>query len=102
MPGLLERMSSQLESLIRDAESRYDLVVVDTPPLNVITDAATIATRADAVLVVVRGGVTDRDALDLTLKRLRLLHTNVLGIVLNDVQLPEYYTSYSVSPEDEV
>lgn len=102
MPGILERMSSRLESLIRDAESSYDLVVVDTPPLNVITDAATIATRADAVLVVVRGGVTDRDALDLTLKRLRLLHTNVLGIVLNDVHLPEYYTSYSVSPEDEV
>ena len=102
LPGILERMSSQLESFIQDAESSYDLVVVDTPPLNVVTDAATIATRADAVLVVVRGGVTDRDALDITLKRLRLLHTNVLGIVLNDVHLPEYYTSYSVSPEDEV
>jgi capsular exopolysaccharide synthesis family protein len=102
MLGILERMSGRLESLIRDVEASYDLVVVDTPPLNVITDAATIATRADAVLVVVRGGVTDRDALELTLKRLRLLHTNVLGIVLNDVHLPEHYTSYSISPEDGV
>lgn len=95
--GILERCSQRLESLFGDVEAQYDLVVVDTPPLNVITDAASITTRADAVLVVVRGGATDREALELTLQRLRLLNANVLGIVLNDVDLPEYYTSYSRS-----
>ncbi|MGH7542727.1 MAG: GumC family protein [Gemmatimonadota bacterium] len=98
--GILERCSGRLESLFGDAEAQYELVVVDTPPLNVITDAASITTRADAVLVVVRGGVTDRNALELTLQRLRLLNANVMGIVLNDVDLPEYYTSYSQPDAD--
>lgn len=93
--GMLERHSLQVSAVIESSESDFDLVVVDTPPLNVLTDAATIAAHVDAVIVVVRGGVTDRSALELTLDRLGRASARVVGIVLNDVDLPEYYTSYS-------
>jgi capsular exopolysaccharide synthesis family protein len=87
--------TAALDALLRWAESQYDLVVVDTPPLNVLSDAAAIAARVDSVLVVVRGGSTDRMALDLTLRRLARAGGHVEGIVLNDVDLPDYYVRYS-------
>jgi len=93
--GLLERHSPDIVALLARAEANHDLVILDTPPLNVITDAATIASRVDAVVVVVRGGVTDREALELTLERLDRARARVLGVVLNDVELPTFYTSYS-------
>jgi Mrp family chromosome partitioning ATPase len=92
---MLEKHAMRVGSLLDYGEEHFDLVVVDTPPLNVLTDAATIASRVDAVVVVVRGGVTDRSALDLTLKRLTRANARVVGLVLNDVDLPEYYTTYS-------
>ena len=93
--GMLEKHAIRVGSLLDYGEEHFDLVVVDTPPLNVLTDAATIASRVDAVVVVVRGGVTDRSALELTLKRLTRANARVVGLVLNDVDLPEYYTTYS-------
>jgi tyrosine-protein kinase Etk/Wzc len=73
----------------------HDLVIIDTPPLNVLTDAASIAARVDAVIVVVRGEVTERDALRHTLDRLARANGRVIGIVLNDARLPIHYQSYS-------
>jgi capsular exopolysaccharide synthesis family protein len=90
-----------LANLIKEAESRFEMVIVDTPPLNVLSDAATVAASVDAVMVVVRGGSTDRGALDQTLDRLRRTQGRVMGIVLNDVELPEHYTSYSREVPDE-
>lgn len=93
--GVLDRYAGELDQVLSKANTQFDLVVVDTPPLNVLTDAATIASRVDAVIVVVRGGVTDRSGLELTLERLGRANAHVVGIVLNDVDLPEYYVSYS-------
>jgi polysaccharide biosynthesis transport protein len=86
-PGMME--------LLARARRKADFVVVDTPPLNVLTDAAMIASRVDAVIVVVRGGITEREALQHTLRRLQHAHGKVVGIVLNDAALPTHYTSYS-------
>lgn len=83
------------DELMDWAASEYDLVVVDTPPLNVLSDAAIVAAHVDAVLVVVRGGVTERAALDLTLRRIARAGGHVEGIVLNDVDLPAHYVRYS-------
>ncbi|MFQ5891047.1 MAG: polysaccharide biosynthesis tyrosine autokinase, partial [Gemmatimonadota bacterium] len=80
--------------LISNAGTEFDLVVIDTPPLNVITDAATIASMVDAVVIVVRRGRTDREALELTLQRLERASAHVIGVVLNDFEPPSYYSSY--------
>lgn len=88
----------QLDALVDSVEGQFDLVVIDTPPLNILSDAAAIASTVDGVMVVVRAGLTDREALDLTLDRLKRANAHVMGIVMNDVELPEYYTSYSLDP----
>ncbi len=93
--GILDMHTVEMRALVGRLESAHQLVIVDTPPLNVLTDAATIASRVDAVLVVVRGGVTDRDALELTMQRLARANARVVGMVLNDVDLPQHYAAYS-------
>lgn len=85
------RFASLLERLVQ----RYDLVVVDTPPLNIVTDTAVVSHLVDGVLVVVRGGQTDRIALELTLTRLERAGARTLGFVLNDVSLPSSYRTYT-------
>jgi tyrosine-protein kinase Etk/Wzc len=87
LPG---RFADTFEEL----ESAYELVFIDTPPLNIVSDSTIMAAAADAVLFVVRSGITRPDSLDLALQRLRRVNRDLVGLVLNDVKLPAYYTSY--------
>lgn len=68
-------------------KSEFDVVVFDTPPLNVVTDAAVLAALADAVVLVVRAAVTPVDALEYAANELRSARAAVAGTVLNDLVL---------------
>lgn len=85
--------SPHFGQLLEQVRNDFDLVVIDTPPLNVITDAAKIAAIVGGVILVVRGGVTQREALEVTLERLARVNSRVLGVVVNDVRLPDGYVS---------
>lgn len=74
MGGLLERVRAE-----------YDVVLVDSPPLLPVTDAALLGAQADGVIVVVRYGVTKRDQLTLALDRLAQVDVVPAGVVLNDI-----------------
>ncbi len=87
--------SDRFRTLLKKMEDRFDLVVIDTPPLNVVTDSAAIAARVQSVLLVVRAGRTDSTALEFTLERLERAGAHTVGIVLNDVNLPSSYRAYS-------
>ncbi len=87
--------SERFRAFLRSAQQKFELVVIDTPPLNVVTDAAAVAASTDAVLLVVRGGYTERAALDHTLERLHRIGAQTAGIVMNDVELPSAYRSYT-------
>ena len=89
--GLLE--SDKFQQVIERAGLQFDLIIVDTPPLNVVTDAATVASIVDSVVVVVREGVTEREDLENTVARLNRAAGNIVGVVLNDVELPKRYMS---------
>lgn len=83
------------EAMLAGAQAVYDLVVIDTPPLHVLADAATVVASVDAVLLVVREGVTDAESLDISLERIERAGGNVVGIVFNDVRVPRRYASYA-------
>jgi succinoglycan biosynthesis transport protein ExoP len=65
----------------------FDLVVFDSPPVGVVIDAAIIGPQLDGAILVAESGSTSRDALAMALKQMRDVGTNVLGCVLNDVDL---------------
>ena len=73
--------------LLAQVREEYDLVIVDTPPVNIITDAAVLAASADGVVLVARSGVTAGPALSYALEQLRHVRAEVLGVVLNDIDL---------------
>ncbi|HSH44782.1 MAG TPA: CpsD/CapB family tyrosine-protein kinase, partial [Longimicrobiales bacterium] len=99
-PNPAELISSRRgERLLERLEELYDTVVLDAPPLNLVTDAALLGTRSDGVVVVARSGVTDRGAVAYALEQLEAVRAPVLGAVLNDIDVRKdrYYGSYGMA-----
>jgi tyrosine-protein kinase Etk/Wzc len=88
--------SDRMRDLMKTALELYDVVIIDAPPLNIVTDAAVVARHADGVLVVARAGVTEQDALAYTFEQLAAVRAPVLGSILNDADLQRerHYGSY--------
>jgi capsular exopolysaccharide synthesis family protein len=77
--------SAALGDLLSRLPSYYDRIVIDSPPINIVTDAALLSAHADGVLVIARSGVTATQALSFAMEQLRHVRAPVLGAVLNDV-----------------
>jgi len=78
--------SHRMSELLSYAEELYDLVVVDTPPIGIISDAIPLVHQVDGVVVVSRLGYSRRDRAVRLMKQLRGLSANVLGVVVNGSQ----------------
>lgn len=83
--------SSYFEAMLAGAQAVYDCVVVDTPPLGLLSDTSVIVQSVDAVILVVREDITELPALELALERLRRAGGPLVGVVYNDVALPWAY-----------
>jgi len=75
--------SAAMEKTLRELESRFDVVIIDTPPLLPVTDAAVLSAIAGGTVVVVGSGRVDRDHLTRSLQSLDVVKGRVLGLVLN-------------------
>jgi capsular exopolysaccharide synthesis family protein len=83
-PNPSELLQSQaMHDLLERGKKEYDVIVIDTPPLLPVTDAALLAAQADGALVVVRHGKTTRDQLNHSMERLEAVDAKALGVVLN-------------------
>ena len=90
-----------VEALFKGLREYYDYVIVDTPPVSVVTDAAVMCRFSDGVILVVRPGVTTTQGAQLSKKNLEAVHAHILGVVLNGYDAKRaghkdgYYYSYS-------
>jgi capsular exopolysaccharide synthesis family protein len=75
--------SHRLPELVQLARQRFDTVVIDTPPMANIADARVVARFGDALILVVRSGVTSRDAAQLAKTRFAEDGIQILGTILN-------------------
>ena len=91
--------SQKFKSLIEGLSQHYDLVILDTPPTLVVTDARIVSQICDAVIYAVRWDQTPRDAVVEGLKELKTVDAPVTGIVLtmvNEARASKYvYDGYS-------
>jgi succinoglycan biosynthesis transport protein ExoP len=71
--------------ILDEAAKEYDLIIVDAPPLLGFAEAMQIAKAVDGVVVMTRAGQTSRKAVATVLATLKRLRTNVIGLVLNEV-----------------
>lgn len=75
--------TQRFKKLLRTLERTFDFVVIDTPPLQAVIDAAIIAAEADATVLVVREGFTQRNDLRAAYAQLEQAGAHVLGCVMN-------------------
>jgi len=101
-PSELLGSAAMIETL-RELESRFDVVIIDTPPLLPVTDAAVLSTIAGGTVVVVGAGRVDRDHLAKSLQSLEAVNGRLLGLVLNMIPTKGtdayYYSGYAPKSE---
>jgi tyrosine-protein kinase len=76
---------NQMRTILKRLSEDHDLVIVDAPPLNVVTDASILGALGDGVILVVRAGVTEEAPLAFAVDQLEKVEARVLGAVLNEV-----------------
>jgi capsular exopolysaccharide synthesis family protein len=94
--GLLE--TSRARGIVRELQNRFDLVVVDCPPLQVAADASIVSGFVDGVIVVVDLNTSEEDTVRDAIRRLRAVHAPLVGLLLNrdrgaEVSRYDYYLS---------
>jgi capsular exopolysaccharide synthesis family protein len=77
--------SPRMEQLLVELTHRADVVIVDTPPILGVADAAIMAAVSDGVLLVLRANQTSRQAVQLTIEALRKAKSRLVGAVLNGI-----------------
>ncbi|MGB5951814.1 MAG: polysaccharide biosynthesis tyrosine autokinase, partial [Ornithinimicrobium sp.] len=75
--------SSVMTRLIRDLEEQFDYVLIDSPPLLPVTDAAVLSTIADGVLLVARHGQTTPSQVRRSVERLQAAGASISGVVMS-------------------
>ena len=79
--------SNRMQELLEKLRLSYDQVILDSPPVNLVTDPAVLSPLMDAVLLVVRSGKTSKSALRHAQEQLQQIKAPLTGIVVNDTQL---------------
>jgi len=75
--------SQRMEELIKNFQTQFDLVIVDTPPLGIIADAKFLVPHTDGLMMVVRIDQSDRSVVREVFDGLKISRTSVIGIVIN-------------------
>ncbi len=92
-----EVIASKLTQMFLDSISeKYDYIILDAPPINIVSDALPLIKDSDGVLFVARELLTTHREIKKALSSLSLIEANVLGLVYigSDTTQPYYHSSY--------
>jgi polysaccharide biosynthesis transport protein len=92
-------MTERFRKVVEQVSSQYDHIIFDSPPVGAVTDAAVLSKLVDGTLLVVKSLSTTRDAARHAVSVLEDIDANILGAVLNDLDLSnrkygQYYQHY--------
>jgi capsular exopolysaccharide synthesis family protein len=85
--------------LVAEMASAYDLVIFDSPPVGVVSDAVVMGTHVDGTVMVLKTGQTIREAARLAVRQLQDVNANLVGALLNNLDISnqkygQYYYYY--------
>jgi capsular exopolysaccharide synthesis family protein len=89
--------TSQFHQLLAELSKTYDHLILDSPPMAVVTDAAILAPQVDGTILIIHAQRTTRDALRSALRQLRDVSGHLVGGILNNVDLSANRYGYSTS-----
>ena len=84
-PNPMELLASEnMKELLKSLEETYDFIILDTPPVNIVSDALVLSEVVTGYIMVARSNYTEYDALDVAMSNFELANIKPLGVVLND------------------
>jgi capsular exopolysaccharide synthesis family protein len=90
-------LSNRFKQMLEVLRKYFDYVILDSPPLNNVSDARILATNVDVVILVVKAMSTARHVVLRSMEHLQDVRPKVVGVVLNDYDVKNkggYYYSY--------
>ncbi|MGO1057870.1 CpsD/CapB family tyrosine-protein kinase [Planococcus sp. FY231025] len=98
-PNPAELLSTPaLDDLLEEMKSKYDIVIIDSPPLLSVTDSKILANKCDATVLVVNTGKSEKDSVIKARDALVTSKAFIMGVVMNNYQMSKdnyYYQNYS-------
>lgn len=83
--------SNNMDILLEKLKEHYDYIFIDTPPVNVVTDALVLSQKAAGVMLVARHQVTTYEELQDAVETVKFAQSNILGIVIGAVAEKSVY-----------
>lgn len=77
--------SAQTEKLLNAVSEKYDYIIIDTPPVNIVSDAMGLNNYIAGIILVLKYASTTFDEITESIKNMELSDSNILGFVLNDI-----------------
>ena len=77
--------NNKFDEMLKYAEENYRYVFIDAPPLELVSDGESIASKCDGAILCIRGGVTSKTVVKNSINRLERAGCPILGVVLNRV-----------------
>ena len=89
--------SDQMTAILDELRKQYNIIIIDTPPVNVVTDAMELAKNVSGIIMVVRYAITTDEDLSAAIKRIEFAQMNLLGFILNGIKTKHGGGYYSKS-----
>lgn len=81
--------STQMEEFLRKLEKSYDYIIIDSPPINVVSDALGLIKQVDGIIMVVKEKVTSHPNISKALSKYQIADARLLGFVINGVSFSQ-------------
>lgn len=90
-------MTHRFEAVLAELAKRFDRIILDSPPMNVVTDAVVLSKQADGVILVAHADKTLREELKRSARQIKAVNGKIFGVIVNAIEPDErsgYYYSY--------
>lgn len=78
--------SRRMENILKTLSENFDYIVLDLPPVNIVSDALAVSKYITGMVVVIREDYTEKKELEHCFRQLKLSNVNVLGCVMNEAK----------------
>ncbi len=78
--------SARMENILNQLREIFDYIIIDLPPVNIVSDAVSISSLISGMIVVIREEYTEKKELERCFRQLKLSNVNVLGCVMNEAK----------------
>lgn len=86
--------SPKMENILNNLRQYFDYIVIDLPPVNLVSDALSVSNYITGMVLVIREEYTEKRELDQCIRQLKLSNVNVLGCLVNGAESGGTYKKY--------